>query len=135
MKQHGLTQTPEYDIWSAMIQRCTNPRHKKYHLYGQRGISVCNRWRDFLNFYTDMGPRPSPNLSLDRINNDGNYEPGNCRWTTSKVQANNSRKVTSGVARLAREHGMKVTTVHNRLFRGWSLQEALSTPWGNKRRA
>ena len=86
---------PEYSAWVRMIDRCTNPGHEFWARYGGRGISVCQQWRDdFLNFYADMGPRPSPQLSLDRINNDGNYEPGNCRWATKSEQARNRKQYT-----------------------------------------
>ena len=74
-----------------MAQRCTNPKAAGHHRYGGRGITVCKRWRDFKNFLADMGARPD-NTSLDRINNDGNYEPDNCRWATSKEQAQHREK-------------------------------------------
>lgn len=81
---------PEYSVWAGMKQRCFNPKAPSYRYYGGRGITVCQRWREsFAAFVADMGPRPSPEHSIDRINNDGNYEPGNCRWTTWDVQANN----------------------------------------------
>lgn len=81
---------PEYEAWHAMKQRCLNPKHKSYHRYGGRGITICDRWRDsFEAFLADMGPRPSADLSIDRIDNDGNYEPSNCRWTTRQVQMSN----------------------------------------------
>jgi hypothetical protein len=83
-----------------MIQRCTNPRRNNYYLYGGRGISVCGRWRDsFQSFVADMGPRPD-GCTLDRVDNDGNYEPGNCRWATAKEQSENSR-MCRGVDRAA----------------------------------
>lgn len=80
----------EYHIWESMKDRCYNPNRKSWKNYGGRGIQVCQRWRaDFLNFLEDMGKRPAINLSLDRINNDGNYEKDNCRWVHILVQNNN----------------------------------------------
>lgn len=76
---------PEYRVWDSMKQRCSNPNNKKYHLYGGRGIKVVKRWLSFENFTKDMGVRPK-GATLDRINNDGNYEPGNCRWATYHEQ-------------------------------------------------
>lgn len=83
--------TPTYITWASMICRCTNPNARAFKWYGARGITVCDRWRSYANFLADMGPRPAPGLSLDRVNNDGNYEPGNCRWATWKEQAANKR--------------------------------------------
>jgi hypothetical protein len=74
-----------------MIKRCTKPRTAGFKYYGGRGIRVCERWKSFENFLADMGRRPAPNLSLDRINNDGNYEPSNCRWATALEQVHNRR--------------------------------------------
>jgi hypothetical protein len=81
-----------------MRQRCGNPANKRFANYGGRGISVCERWLKFENFYADMGPRPSADLSIDRINNDGNYEAGNCRWATAKEQRANQRPRSSASA-------------------------------------
>lgn len=89
---HGMHGTTEYRCWSAMLSRCNNARHRGFKDYGGRGIKVCERWRKFENFLADMGNRPSPTMSIDRINNDGDYEPGNCRWATSKQQIHNRRR-------------------------------------------
>lgn len=84
--------TVEYNAWAKMRQRCYNPKDHKYPNYGGRGITVCERWNsDFAAFLADMGPRPSPTHSINRINNDGNYEPSNCNWATPKEQSNNRR--------------------------------------------
>lgn len=83
---------PEYKTWSGMIERCENSNNHKYPIYGGRGINVCARWRnDYSAFLADMGRKPSPSHSIDRIDVDGDYEPDNCRWATAKVQANNTR--------------------------------------------
>ena len=88
---HGMTDTPTFRIWGGMISRCHNKKAANYRNYGARGIKVCDRWRySFENFLNDMGERP-PNLQIDRINNDGNYEPGNCRWVTNKINCANRR--------------------------------------------
>jgi hypothetical protein len=89
-RTHGGGGTPEYKSWHAMLTRCLNPKHKQFSDYGGRGITVCSEWQEgFANFLRDMGKRPSLRHTLDRVDNDGNYEPGNCRWATWKEQINN----------------------------------------------
>jgi hypothetical protein len=87
---HGWHGTTEYKSWSGMIQRCYNSNNKKYLIYGGRGIEVCSEWKNSFQAFIDyMGPKPSPKYSIDRIDNNGNYEPGNCRWATPLQQVLN----------------------------------------------
>lgn len=119
-----------------MIQRCGNPNSKRYADYGGRGITVCERWKSFAGFAEDMGPTFSPELSLDRIDNDGNYEPGNCRWATVVEQARNKRNShrvtflgqTKTIAEWSELLGLHYDTVHTRLGKqGWPVERALTT--------
>ena len=118
--------TPEYVAWNGMIQRCTNPKHHKFRLYGGRGIIVCQSWLEsFEAFYRDMGLRPL-GCTLDRKDNDGAYTKDNCRWTTRKIQQRNLRVnrliefrgETKPLSQWAEELGLNVSTVRNRLRRG-----------------
>lgn len=139
-KTHGAViggrATKTYAIWSAMRQRCENPKCKGYSNYGGRGIKVCPRWIKYENFLADMGEKPE-GKSLDRFpNNDGNYEPGNCRWATSKEQMNNTRLttkltiegVTKPLSEWAEESQVSKPTLAFRLRRKWNPKVAVHKP-------
>lgn len=123
----------EHAAWSHMTQRCNNPKHPRYQHYGGRGIKVCEHWLKFENFLADIGPAPSEELSLDRIDNNGNYEPGNVRWATTQQQNENRRmvKVINGksYAQISRELGGNRLLVSGRVRQGWSLEDAISKPY------
>jgi hypothetical protein len=133
---HGRTRTREFKIWQGLVQRCTNPNSTGYRNYGKRGIKVCRRWRDsFEAFFADMGAAPSRSHTLDRHpDNNGNYEPGNCRWATKKEQARNARHnrrltfngESLAVSEWAERLGLAVPTVFSRLRKGWPLHRVLS---------
>ena len=107
-KTHGMESHPIYTAWCGMKRRCSNPNEKYYHCYGGRGIKVCERWQNsFENFRDDMLPTWMPRLSLDRINNDGDYEPSNCRWSTRKQQAQNRRPPSEWRQPRRRPHKMR----------------------------
>jgi hypothetical protein len=134
MLTHGKSASPTYRNWAAMRARCENPKHRNYHRYGGRGIRVCERWAgDFAAFFSDMGERPTIEHTIDRIDNDGNYEPSNCRWATRKEQSSNTSAVTIltlgeislPVAEWARRYGVPGNTLRYRLSVGWPLSRAL----------
>lgn len=145
-KRHGLRiiHKSEWQAWINIWRRCHDPRCKCYKNYGGRGITLCERWHSFASFLEDMGPKPSgQRFTIERKNNDGNYEPENCKWATYKDNLSN-RRVTvlfpyngqmMTIARIAEFAGMKENTLYGRIFRGKSLQEALAIPVKPRRKA
>lgn len=140
--KHGKTKSDEYKSYLHMIDRCYNSNNKDYHNYGGRGIVVCDRWlMGFIYFIEDMGNRPSKDYTLDRINNNDNYSPTNCRWATRKTQMQNVRYninitidgVTKCIAEWARIVGINSSVISRRLKRGWNPIDAVLTPTYSKR--
>lgn len=138
-KDHPL----EYNSWKAMRARCLNQVHHAYDNYGGRGITIIESWReDFSQFLEDMGERQTIEYSLDRIDNDGNYEPANCRWTDKVSQARNRRNTVilnlngeeKCMSDWADDLGIPVSTIKNRLLRGSTVEEALSLDFIKKTR-
>lgn len=136
-RSHGLSRHRIRNIYNMMKDRCHNPKGVSYHLYGGRGIAVCARWSDsFLHFVEDMGLPPSNKHQIDRIDNNGGYEPNNCRWATPKEQSRNRR--TNHILRYngkelpvsawAEESGIPVGTLYARLRAGWSVEKMIATP-------
>lgn len=137
---HGKRHEPEYAVWYLMRQRCDDPDNSGY---GGRGINVCDRWQSFERFYEDMGPRPTPDHQIDRIDNDGPYSPDNCRWATRIENCNNRRDnvliewrgEALTVPEWSRRTGVGKHPLWHRLFRlGWSVERALTTPVRQRRR-
>jgi hypothetical protein len=132
-ERHGLSYSPTYRSWTAMKQRCEDPKYTAYDRYGGRGIYVCARWsKSFLSFLEDMGERPD-GTSLDRIDNDGPYEPGNCRWATHMEQQRNRRNnrvvMLDGqrtfAAQVAKDNGIESGKFRGRLHAGWTVEESV----------
>lgn len=133
--KHGWSGKPPHRNWVHMLNRCIKPGTRGYENYGGRGIKVCERWLDFLNFLEDMGVPPK-GYSLDRIDNNGNYEPGNCRWASKETQVRNARSnrnitfngVTKCVAEWAREYGINKLTIRARILAGWPVEKLFIPP-------
>lgn len=133
---HGNSGSLEYYIWQQMKNRCTNPNAKYYEYYGGRGIKISDRWlNSFENFYADMGPKPTNQHSIDRIDNNGNYEPGNCRWGTKIEQMNNRsnniivnyKNKEYTLAEISRTFNINYDLLRQRVNRGWSIIEAIES--------
>lgn len=131
---HGMSRKRIYHIWQGMKQRCFDKNATHYKDYGGRGITVCERWLKFENFLEDMGERPE-GKSLDRINNNGDYEPENCSWATNKEQSNNQRMnrnvcfngETHNMMEWSKILGFNYQTVISRIYKGWDVKRAFIT--------
>lgn len=136
--KHRQRHTKLYEVWKSIKQRCLNPKNKAYHNYGGRGITIFSEWinsyESFYNWSLTNGYKEG--LSIDRINVNGNYEPNNCRWTTRKVQCNNTRvnkyftinNETKSLSDWCRIYNIKYSTVAERLYYNWDIIKALTTP-------
>jgi len=138
---HGMWKSREFSIWQSMKDRCYNSNNPRYKNYGGRGIIICDKWKDsFSNFYLDMGE--SNDLTIDRVDVNGNYEPSNCRWTTPKIQARNrtNNKVytyleeTLCMSEWCEKLNISTSTFNNRILRGWSIEKIVNTPINVKHR-
>jgi|SRR5450631_309226 len=138
---HGLTNIPEHKAWMSMNNRCNNENDRQYVDYGGRGIHICERWLSFENFLEDMGNKPSPQHSIDRIDNELGYSKDNCRWATTKEQANNRRSnrlliidgITKTLSECADEYQISYGVIQNRLKKGWSDEDAVKLKHFQKR--
>ncbi len=134
-KTHGRSLEPTYFIWLQMHNRCKNPKHRQYRDYGGRGISVCQRWKNYVAFMDDMGPRPD-GLTLERVDNSLGYGPDNCHWASHETQNRNTRRnvrihylgLSLCVGEWAVRLGIPEHTIHTRLKLGWDAEKALTTP-------
>lgn len=142
---HGLSSHPLYSLWQKMIDRCTNPKAQKFHHYGGRGITIYGPWKtDLMAFVKEIGERPSPKASVDRIRNERGYEPGNVRWATQKEQTSNTRRnvwLDTPQGRMiasdaADAYGIPKPTLYTRIESGWPADKLLAPPgaFGLKKR-
>ena len=139
---HGTDNSPTYRSWAQMLQRCRNPKNDRFKDYGGRGIIVCDRWRSFENFLSDMGSRPE-GTSIDRYpDKNGNYEPGNCRWATRREQQNNMRSnavlacygITATLSEWAERTGIAKDTLRRRVNMCWPVDRILAQPVQQRRK-
>lgn len=136
--KHNMSRTRLYHIWNSMKQRCSNPNAISYKYYGQKGVKVCDEWANEFQAFHDwaMSNGYSDNLTIDRKDNDGDYCPENCRWSTNKVQQNNRNAYnrlytyqgeTLNITQWAEKIGVPRNMIYKRLYRGWSIEKTLTT--------
>ena len=137
-KTHGMSRTPTYQAWKAILSRCNNSNDPNWDNYGGRGVGVCSEWMVFENFYQDMGKQPK-GLTIDRIDNNKGYCKNNCKWSTSKEQNNNMRSnrlldykgiITLTMSQWAEALNIPISTLANRVYRGWTIERMLETKPG-----
>lgn len=139
-RKHGASTTRNYKRWAAIKDRCLNKESKSYKNYGGRGIKICQMWHKYENFLSDMGT-PNVGMTIERINNDGNYEPKNCRWATREDQNNNHRRNvkinfdgrTFNITQWAKIMGLTKAALTHRFNRGWTIERALTEPQNYKK--
>ena len=141
-RTHGKSaECPEYSIWKGICSRCQNPNNQDHHHYAGRGIRLSDDWKSFEAFYRDMGPRPSPKHTVERLDNSLGYSAENCQWDTRKAQARNTRRnhmltfngETHCISEWAEQLGMSCKALHSRIRNGWTTEEALTIPDGGRR--
>lgn len=133
---HGRAHTPIHNAWKTMKARCSNKKNKSFPRYGGRGITVCERWMTFENFLSDMGDRPDKTYSIERLDNNRGYEPGNCVWAKAKTQGRNKSNnrlisacgTTLTLSEWCEMTGLGPSTISDRIKRGWDVEDALTTP-------
>lgn len=146
-RTHGMHKSIEHASWSGMLARCRAPTNKDFKNYGGRGVTVCERWLKFEHFFADLGPRPTPQHSLDRIDVNGHYDPSNCRWATRSQQQRNKRPntvvrrgnhlltykgKTQSIAGWAEEMCLTWAAIDARIRAGWPVESALTLPLGSR---
>ena len=137
--KHGMSYSRTYKIWMGIKRRCLYKKHNRYHIYGGRGITICHQWMKFENFISEMGECP-PGYQIDRINNDGNYEPSNCRWVTPKTNSRNTRRtvllthdgLTKSLIEWSEYLKISYDCLGKRYLMGWDVNKILTTPKMNR---